>query len=334
MLGILPEALSFALKRIFEEYNGDIYELRLIGGKCVYLVTSDGIRFISEDGRLLPSIPGRPFNVASDGLEELVERAVGYSGFAHEAELKQSFATRPDGTRIGIAFSGGEGGIKMGSISSVNIRLPVRDAEVDCPEINGLLREMNGGILLAGGPNTGKTTLLRYCCRYLANGYGGSFRKVCAIDERMELSGGDHVFDLGACTDVISGRSKQEGILTALRLLSPDVIVCDEIGSKKETDCILEGLNSGVVLIASIHANDLTQLLRREQFVSLFRENVFSHVAILAPREKGKISRIYRYEEVADEVYRYRNDFRRGDHGCGIRECQKEAAYAAAFEAV
>ena len=79
-------------------------------------------------------------------------------------------------------------------------------------------------------------------------------------------------FDLGGCTDVIAGRDKREAVLTALRLLSPEVIVCDEIGSARETECLLEGLNSGVILIASMHARDLPQLARRGQFRRLFED--------------------------------------------------------------
>ena len=334
MLGVLPRGLAFAVARAFEAFPGDIYELRLIGGQCAFLTTSDGVRFLSADGGLWECLPRLPLTVGRDEPEELVERAIGYSGFAHEEELKQSFLTRADGTRIGIAFTGGAGCLKTGRVASVNIRLPVRGAAPDGPALEELLRELPGGILVAGGPNTGKTTLLRYCCRYLAGGEGGVYRKVCAVDERMELAGGGEAFDLGACTDVIAGRSKHEAILTALRLLSPEVIVCDEIGSCRETESILEGLNSGVTFIASMHARDLPQLARRGQFRRLFAENVFSHVVMLSPEEKGRIARVYSYDEVDDEIHRDGRVVLRGGADRVLREYQETAAGGSAAKAV
>ncbi|MBQ6067804.1 MAG: stage III sporulation protein AA [Clostridia bacterium] len=334
MLGVLPPGIAFAAARAFEAFPGDIYELRLIGGQCAFLVTSAGIRFLSADGGLSGGVPRMPLTVGRDEPEELVERAIGYSGFAHEEELKQSFLTRADGTRIGIAYTGGTGSLKTGRVASVNIRLPVRGAAFDCPALDALLRELPGGVLVAGGPNTGKTTLLRYCCRYLAGGLGGVYRKVCAVDERMELAGGGEAFDLGVCTDVISGRSKREAILTALRLLSPEVIVCDEIGSCRETESILEGLNSGVTFIASMHARDLPQLARRGQFLRLFEENVFSFVVMLSPAERGKIASVYSYDEVADEIHRNGRVVLRGGADRVLREYPETAACRSAAKAV
>ena len=141
-------------------------------------------------------------------------------------------------------------------------------------------------------------------------------------------------FDLGCCTDVIAGRDKRESILTALRLLSPEVIVCDEIGSCRETESILEGMNSGVTFIASIHARDLSQLIRRGQFLRLFNENVFSHVVMLSPEQKGKIDRIYAYEEVSDEIHRGGSVVLRGGHDRALREYPEKTAGQFVAEAV
>lgn len=48
------------------------------------------------------------------------------------------------------------------------------------------------------------------------------------LDERFELSADG--FDLGACTDILQGYPKQEGLSHAVRCLSPEYIVCDELG--------------------------------------------------------------------------------------------------------
>ena len=322
---MLPARLAAAAGAAFDAAT-DVYELRLIADQCAFAVTGDGIRFLSADGHLLAA-PGRdPLTVREDELEQTVERAIGYSGFAHEEELRRCFLTRPDGTRIGVAFAGGAGTLHTGRIRSLNIRLPTEGSGAPQPVLDRLLRELSGGLLIAGAPNTGKTTLLRYCCRYLGGGAGGRYRKVCVVDERMELAGASGCFRLGACTDVIAGRSKREGILTALRLFSPEVIVCDEIGSCEETDSILEGLNSGVIFIASLHAGSLSQLAARRQCVKLFGENVFADTVLLSEREKGRIAAVYTKQEVEDEIRGSARAGRRGGDGGGMCEPEEEAA--------
>lgn len=322
---ILPERLASALLRAFDE-NRDIYELRLIRDRAAFLVTPQGIRFLRDDGTLSASPGLFSLALSQDELEEIVSRAAGYSGFAHESELRRSFLTRPDGTRIGIASSCAEGGLPSG-IRSLNIRFPYCQTESAAVTAEAVLGDLSGGVLIAGPPNCGKTTLLRGCCKYLGDGGGGEYRKICVIDERGELAGEGGCFDLGACTDVIAGRDKREAILTAIRLLSPQVVVCDEIGSDRESESILEGLNSGVIFLASMHAKDLRQLVRRSQFLRLFRENVFERVVIMDPCRKGAVREIHTYEEVADEIRRSGGAFIGGAADRFYRESETQAAH-------
>lgn len=334
IVNILPDSLSRALKRAMDAYPGDLYELRLIRGRGAFTVTSEGILFLQQTGALTPAPGPSPVLVTAEELEEILRRAVGYSGFAHEEELRQCFLTRGDGTRIGIAFGGAGGSLGCGTVNSLNIRFPLAPSVFSDNAAAELLKGLRGGLLIAGAPNTGKTTLLRACCRCLSDGRDGQCRKVCAVDERMELAGEGGAFDLGRCTDVIAGRSKHEAILTALRLLSPDVIVCDEIGSFRETESILEGLNSGVRFIAAMHAADLPELIRRSQFLRLFGENVFDRVALLDPARKGVIRAVYSHEEVEDEIRRGRGPFLRGGAGRGLCELAAPPTGDAAAPAV
>ena len=135
----------------------------------------------------------------------------------------------------------------------------------------------------------------------LSSGTYGKFSKVCVIDERGELTAGK---PLGICTDVIKGMKKKDAILHAVRLLSPRYIICDEIGGYEETKSILEGLNSGVSFIASMHAGDASSLVRRQQFKALFNENVFDKAVFLSDVTPGKITGIYSYGELLYEMGR------------------------------
>ena len=49
----------------------------------------------------------------------------------------------------------------------------------------------------------------------------------------------------------LDGTPKKEGILQALRCLSPDVIVFDELGDEAEAEAVLQGMGAGVPVIFS-----------------------------------------------------------------------------------
>ena len=80
----------------------------------------------------------------------------------------------------------------------------------------------------------------------------------------------------GALIDRYDGYSKADGIAQATRVLSPELIVCDEIGGEEEVRAILETQNTGVPLLASAHAPSYEALLRRPHIRELIENAVFS----------------------------------------------------------
>jgi stage III sporulation protein AA len=86
------------------------------------------------------------------------------------------------------------------------------------------------------------------------------------IDERHELAAvvkGVPQNNVGLKTDVFDGYPKHIGISTALRVMSPEVIITDEIGSEDDIKAIENSLNAGVKFIASAHATTQEELLSR-----------------------------------------------------------------------
>ena len=87
--------------------------------------------------------------------------------------------------------------------------------------------------------------------------------------------------ELGPMTDVLDGYPKAKGMQIALRVMTPDYLVCDELGSKAETAAVLASMNSGVSLLATAHAGSLTQAERRPQLRILLEAGVFRWAVLL-----------------------------------------------------
>ena len=78
----------------------------------------------------------------------------------------------------------------------------------------------------------------------------------------------------------------------AVRTLSPDVIICDEIGQKDEIDEMLIGMNSGVKFILTIHATSFIELKRKPAYKNLFIESGFNNIVLCGGLSKNLICRI------------------------------------------
>ena len=232
-------------------------------------------------------------------LEELTDRAAGYSGYLYENELSEGYLTYGGAFRIGICTRNNS--VHGGKITSLSVRIPCFNENAFPDKALRELLTFDRGILVAGPPGSGKTTLLRNIARGLSDGMLGEYKKVCVADERGEFTADA---SCGICTDVISGLKKSTAFIRAVRLFSPQYVICDEIGAEEETKSLLEGLNSGIRFAASVHAGSVDELIRRKQFRILFDENVFDRIVLLSAQTAGKIERIFTDGEVADEIHR------------------------------
>ena len=66
--------------------------------------------------------------------------------------------------------------------------------------------------------------------------------------------------DIGIRTDVIDNMPKPEGMRILVRSMSPNIIACDEIGSKEDVEAINYAMCSGVKGIFTAHGKDIEEV--------------------------------------------------------------------------
>ena len=80
------------------------------------------------------------------------------------------------------------------------------------------------------------------------------------VDERGEIAAiykGIPQNDIGIRTDVIDNVPKPEAMRILVRSMAPQIIACDEIGSKEDIEVINYVMCSGVKGIFTAHGNDI-----------------------------------------------------------------------------
>ncbi len=283
----LPYNIFSALLRIDADVSSRVEEIRLRALQPLMVYTCDNGFCVGEGGTL-----GRGrIVVTPHDLEQTFSAITGKSPYAFEDDLRQGFLTLNGGIRAGIAGSAvqGSGSVRTyKSINGINFRIP-REATGISNKLLPYISE-NGRLvntLIISSPKLGKTTLLRDIARCAGSGEDTAACKVSLIDERQELASsayGEPLFDVGIETDVISGVRKHEGVFMALRALSPDVIVTDEIGKSDDLEALREVANAGVVMVTSAHAPDLETLLSRLFFRQVFEERLFDSYVVLSAK--------------------------------------------------
>ncbi|MBR6530451.1 MAG: hypothetical protein IKT43_03450 [Clostridia bacterium] len=210
-------------------------------------------------------------------LESLCEGSV----YRHERRLAEGFLVTECGVRAGFSSAvmhdkEGKSLISISDFSGVNLRIP-HDVPNAADALLSYYREHSlASTLVFSPPGEGKTTLLRALATALSAGRLDRLFRVCVVDERGELFPKKSSFlSRGALIDVLSGERKARAIERATRLLSPEVIVCDELGEQDEVRSILQAQNSGVLFCASVHASCEEELWAKPNVRALLSGGVF-----------------------------------------------------------
>ena len=278
----LPEGIVSELSKI--PAHDDICEIRMRSEKAVAVTIGGVQKSLSR-------------SVTAGEVESAFNAVCRQSVHSYAREISEGFVVLRGGHRVGLcgtAVISSDGIETVRYISGLNFRV--------CTERKGsadvIVKRVFSGkpvsVLIAGAPLSAKTTVLRDLCRQLGNRTG-----VCVIDERGEIAAaykGVSSNDVGRFTDVFNGYPRYDGMTTALRVMSPEYIAVDEIGTEKDADAIMSCMHGGAHIIATAHAESTDELYRRPQIKRLIENGVFSYIIFLGNREN--IGRVMEIREV------------------------------------
>jgi len=263
----LPPELRAVLCDLPDEKASFLLEIRLYTGCRPWLVYPWGCE--AAGGRLEEA-----------DMQDALAALSGYALYRCERQIAEGYMPIAGGHRAGICgrmTQEADGTWRMARVHSICLRI-CRRVPGAAAALYPWLTDKNRlprSVLLLGPPGCGKTTLLRDAAEYLADEAG---LHVAAADEREELfpfSASDHRID------VLSGCDKAKGMMMLLRTMSPQVVVCDEIGSADDAAAIAEAARCGAAVLASAHAGSCDDIYRRPALRQLFDARTFDLYAIL-----------------------------------------------------
>lgn len=287
ILSYFPEEIANPLNILDSSLKKRISEIRIRKNNPIIVVIRNTSYFIDYNGDIYDYDYHSIVKCSSECFDKLFMNICDYTIYANMYTMKNGYITLPNGSRVGIGSTAviDKNGISsVKNISSLNFRISREFVGCSDDIINSLYSDNIPNIIIAGKPNSGKTTFLRDLARGLSNGQIGKYKKVAVVDERNEIAGkndDDITLDVGINTDVLTGFSKSRGIEIAIRTLSPEIIVCDEISTFEELESIMFGFSSGVRFALSVHIGSKEDLVNKRIVRELINTNEFDYVVLL-----------------------------------------------------
>lgn len=277
----------------------DITEIRMRVNQNIIIVIKNKKYYLKDDNNDL-------IKVNYTMIENFIKRASENSLYAYNESLINGYLTLNSGIRVGLCGYVVTNDDKVATIKdfqAINIRIPhiIRNCSLNAYDF--LVNEEIKNTLIISAPGNGKTTFIRDFIYQLYN--HNNSKNILVVDERNEICStlkGEPQIDLGGFCDIYTNCSKHFAFKNGIRSMRPDVIITDELDLDHDIDCIIEAINSGVNVIASIHANDLNQLRKKKGFDYILDNKFFSRYVVLSNLEgPGTLTNIY--DEKLNSIY-------------------------------
>ena len=266
IIGILPPKIAQEINKMYASGRSALSEIRLrLCGRSTLVMGGERIYLFST--------------LSKREMEETVDALCDGALYAHRDSIMEGYLSLAGGVRVGLCgqarYDGGRL-VGVSNISSLVFRIPSGESEV-ADELFSAFDESKRGMLIYSPPGIGKTTALRTLVRSISRGRRPL--QVAVVDERGEFP----LCDYEGCTvDVLRGYRRDKGIEIALRSLSVEVIVIDEIGGSGEVLSMLDFANSGVRMLATAHSDSYENLIMRKSLKGFFEAEVFDLFAGLS----------------------------------------------------
>lgn len=280
-ISLFPRFIGDTINSLDKSIKSKISEIRLRKNKPIIIYVLNTLYFIEHSGVLSRTLNDRCIRIQEEDFEYICDKLCSHSYHTNMSSLIDGYVTAKNGSRIGVSSTAVYKDDKIYSvkdIGSLNIRISHECRNCAKKIIDLTFRKSLPSIIVAGLPGCGKTTFLRDYARLISNGYSGAYKKVAIVDERKEIAAD---FDVGINTDILSGFGKAKGIEIATRTLSPDLIVCDEIGSIDELEKIRYSFSTGVNFAVSIHLKDAEDIFSNIMTDELIKTGQFDFIIIL-----------------------------------------------------
>lgn len=264
----LPIDIKNWLSKAPQQVKASAFEIRFRANKSIMITCPDQIFDLKK-------------TLTAEKINDCFLAICNYSVHSHINEIRQGFITLDGGHRAGLCatavYDENEKLINLKQISSINLRI-ARQIENASAEIFEELKNNIGKLLIVGPPSSGKTTILKDIAKKLS-----TTKIVSIIDTRGEIAA---CFNAVAQNDVANADifnfwNRSDGILAAIKTMSPEYIICDEIGNETDLKAIKECVGSGVKLIATAHGDDLDEIKKRPIIKQILETGAFDHMAIL-----------------------------------------------------
>lgn len=288
----LPPKIRLPFLGIRHSERQHITELRLNSGRTAAVVFPHKIMYLTINGLTANPNNTAGITVLPSDIAAVMDSLSHFSIHSCVKQLKEGVFVLCGGIRVGLSGRYNADGM-ITDVTGLNFRIS-RNITGCGEKIFDIIKSEKCGVVISGGVNSGKTTILRDLCRLVGNSF-----PVTLVDERNEIActdGGIIRNDVGVLTNVLTGCSRSKGIVSAVRTLSPAYIFCDEISTDEDAFAILGSIGCGVKFCATVHGSNFEEMCSRTVMKKLLGSDVFRYAVILSggenPSEIREIRRL------------------------------------------